>query len=91
MKEFVYRITDAHGMHARPAGKLATYAKQFESEVRVACMDKEVDAKRLLALMSLGATCGSELRFSIHGSDEEDAVRALERFCRECWEKGGLA
>ena len=91
MKEFVYRIKDEHGMHARPAGKLATYAKQFDSEVRITCDGKEADAKRLLSLMSLGAVCGAELRFSITGNDEEAAMHALEGFCREDWEKGGLA
>ena len=90
MKEFIYRIRDEHGMHARPAGKLAAYAKQFESEVRVTCRDQEVDVKRLLSLLSLGAVCGTELRFSVAGPDEEAAAHALERFCREDWEKGGL-
>ena len=29
MKEFTYIIQDKNGMHARPAGRLATFAKQF--------------------------------------------------------------
>ncbi len=88
MKKFSYRIEDINGMHARPAGKLATYAKQFDSDIRVNYADKEADGKRLLALMSLGATHGSELHFTIIGADEERACLELERFCKEIWQCG---
>ncbi|MBQ8415503.1 MAG: HPr family phosphocarrier protein [Clostridia bacterium] len=83
MKEFTYRIADPNGLHARPAGKLATFAKQFESEVRIKNGEKEADGKRLLALMSLGALHGSELHFCITGEDEDRAKEALEAFCSE--------
>ncbi len=88
MKEFTYRIQDPNGMHARPAGRLATYAKQFDSDVRVRYGEHEADAKRLLALMSLGAVSGAELHFCITGTDEEEACEALARYCRENWGDG---
>ncbi len=77
MKEFRYRITDPNGLHARPAGVLTNLAKQFESEIRVSVGEKTVDAKRLLSLMSLGATTDTELLFCIDGADEEQAITAL--------------
>lgn len=82
MKQFFYRIQDPNGLHARPAGQLATFAKRFSSEIRVLANGKEVDGKRLLALMSLGATHDTELSFSISGEDEEEAATALEIFLR---------
>lgn len=88
MKEFTYRIEDPHGMHARPAGKLATYAKQFDADIRVQYANKEADGKRLLALMGLGATHGADLHFVISGADEARVCEALERFCRETWQRG---
>ena len=88
MKEFVYKIEDPNGMHARPAGKLATFAKQFDSEVRVRCDGKDADAKRLLALMSLGAQSGAELHFYITGTDEEEACHSLEKYCARSWGSG---
>lgn len=91
MREFTYRVTDPNGMHARPAGKLATYAKQFDSDVRVRAGEKEADAKRLLSLMSLGASFGTELHFRVTGSDEEKACESLERYCRESWKDGAGA
>ena len=81
MKEFCYQIADPNGMHARPAGQLANFAKRFESSIRVQYREKEADAKRLLALMTLGAVTGTELVFSVTGEDEERAAVELERFC----------
>ena len=83
MKQFTYRIEDPNGMHARPAGMLATFVKKFASDVRVRAGEKEADGKRLLSLMSLGAVHGSELTFFITGEDEEKAARELEAFCRQ--------
>ncbi len=88
MKEFCYKIEDPNGMHARPAGKLANFAKQFEEEIHVAYREKEADAKRLLSLMSLGAVFGSVLCFRITGAREEETARELERFCNEAWGSG---
>ena len=89
MKQFTYRIQDSAGLHARPAGALVNLAKQFSASVRVRANGKEADAKRLLALMSLGAVMGTELHFTATGEDEERAAVALESFCRE--QLGGKA
>ena len=83
MKEFTYIIQDTAGMHARPAGKLATFAKQFSSQIKVSANGKEADGKRLLALMGLGATHGTKLTFTVTGEDEEKALAALNAFCKE--------
>lgn len=83
MREFTYLIQDVNGMHARPAGRLATYAKRFTSDVQVCANGKQADGKRLLALMSLGATRGSVLEFRVSGEDEEQASEALMQFCKE--------
>ena len=82
MKEFKHIIKDKNGLHARPAGMLATAARSFESEIKVYSQGKEADGKRLLSLMSLGAKCGSELHFKISGSDEKEALIALEEHCK---------
>ena len=61
MKEFTYTIKDEHGVHARPAGLLASAAKGFAASISVECREKTADGKRLLSLMSLGARCGDSL------------------------------
>ena len=88
MKKFTYRIEDPNGMHARPAGRLATFAKQFDADIKVSYNGEKADVKRLLSLMSLGAVSGAELVFEIQGTDEEATAGELERFCREVWTHG---
>lgn len=83
MQSFTHIIRDPHGIHARPAGLLASAAKPFAASITVACRDKEADGKRLLALMGLGARGGDELRFAIEGTDEDEAARVLRRRCEE--------
>ena len=83
MKEYRWIVMAENGMHARPAGTLASSLKSLSSEVRVRCGDKEVDGKRLLSLMGLGATRGSELIFTVIGGDEDAALDVIRRFCRE--------
>ncbi len=83
MKTFVYTIADEHGIHARPAGILVNCAKQFTSEIKVSKNGREVDAKHLLAVMSLAGKHGEELRFTVEGADEVSAAHELERCCHE--------
>lgn len=88
MKEFTFTIEDPNGMHARPAGMLATFAKRFQSDVRIKAGEKEADAKRLLSLMSLGATHGTRLTVSVSGEDEELAARELQNYFSEKMQGG---
>ncbi len=85
MKQIQYHVKDPNGMHARPAGALAAFAKQLSSEVRVTCKEKCVDAKRLLSLMSLGALHGDRLTFEVTGEEEEQDAEQLSAFL-ENWQ-----
>ena len=51
MKEFTYTVTDPNGIHARPAGLLVKQLKAYKSTVTIFKGDKNVDMKKLLALM----------------------------------------
>jgi len=54
MKSFNYTITDAQGIHARPAGLFVKAATEFKSSVTIAKDGKEADAKRIFGIMGLG-------------------------------------
>ena len=58
MKTFEYTITDELGIHARPAGMLVKEASEFASKIMIASPKKEVDAKRIMGVMSLGVKEG---------------------------------
>lgn len=74
-------------MHARPAGKLSALCKQFRSRILVRLNEKEADGKRLLALMGLGASCGSVLHLEINGEDEDAALAALKAHLNDAEEE----
>ena len=83
MITFKYTIGDKHGIHARPAGVLVNCAKRFSSDITIQKGERTADAKRLISVMSLAGKHGEELTFTVNGSDEQDAARALEQCCLE--------
>ncbi len=80
MQKFEFTITDENGIHARPAGLLVKEAQKLSSDVTVACRDKTADAKKLFALMALGAKCGDTLTVTVSGINEQGDAAALYRF-----------
>lgn len=83
MKEFKYTIKDELGIHARPAGILVKEAASFPCSVTIEKGGKEVDAKRILGLMSLGVKCGEEITLKCDGEDEDQAIEALSKLLEE--------
>jgi phosphocarrier protein len=80
MNQFSYTITDALGIHARPAGMLVKQAQGFASAITISCGGKQADLKRLLAVMTMGIRQGQRVEVSATGADEEAAAAALEEF-----------
>lgn len=83
MKEFVYTITDPEGIHARPAGLLVKEAAKYPCNVTIAKDGREVDAKRIMGVMSLGVKNGQEITMRTDGDQEEAAAQALLAFLKE--------
>ena len=79
MKSFDYVIKDELGVHARPAGILVKKASEYDSGITIKKGDKQADAKRLFALMSLGIKCGDKVTIICEGVDEEKAVNGMEK------------
>ncbi len=83
MKSFSYTVKDEIGLHARPAGVLSQKAKEFESEIIIKKGAKEVNATRLMMLMSMGIKSGDTVEVSASGSDEERAIETIKKFFEE--------
>lgn len=83
MKEFTYTITDAQGIHARPAGELVKVAKGFSSTVKLTKDGKEGDCKKIFGIMGLGVKQGNEVVFTFEGEDEDAACDAVSKFMQE--------
>ena len=70
-------ITNETGLHARPASMFVNTASKFKSELMVKKGEKRVNAKSILAILSMGITKGAEITISADGADEEEAMNAL--------------
>lgn len=80
MKQFSYVITDAQGIHARPAGTLVKEVKKYQSAVTIEKDGKIAKANGVLGVMSLGVKQGEEVTVKADGADEDAAIAALEAF-----------
>jgi len=70
-------IPTDHGLHARPAAQFVKRASTFESTIVIAFKSKEINAKSILAVTSLGATKNDTITLKATGSDEEEALKRL--------------
>jgi phosphotransferase system HPr (HPr) family protein len=64
-------------LHARPAATFVRTALGFTSTIEIATADRTVDAKSMLAVLSLGAKRGTELTLAAAGDDAAAAVETL--------------
>ncbi|MDO5577494.1 MAG: HPr family phosphocarrier protein [Fibrobacter sp.] len=84
MKKFNYIIKDQIGIHARPAGLLVKMVQKFQSVVTIECKGKSTDAKKLMAVLSMGIKCGDEVTVIMEGNDEEQVHKELyQYFCEQ--------
>ena len=74
-RDIVVRL--AHGIHARPAATVANGAKRFDAEVEFSAQSRRVNAKSIVALMSLGIRKDDRVTILARGSDAQAAVDTL--------------
>jgi phosphoenolpyruvate-protein phosphotransferase len=77
LHERTLRIDAAHGLHARPAARIAALTKQYVAEVAIQLGKKTAPARSTVALMSLGIKQGAEVRLTARGSDAAAALDAI--------------
>lgn len=91
MKEFKYVITDAEGIHARPAGELVKAAKEFSSKITITKDGKSGDCQKIFGVMALAVKCGNEVTITVEGEDEEAAAAKIEEFMKSNMQQSGGA
>lgn len=85
MVERTLLVTAPLGLHARAAAKLVRVVSEFASEVQLRRLDSSVsaDAKSILSVLMLAASCGTRLHVRAEGVDEEAAINALDSLFAE--------
>jgi phosphocarrier protein HPr len=76
-------IKNKLGLHARAAAKLVHTAARFKSDIKIRKGDEEVDGKSILGILLLAAGRGSSIMIRADGSDERDALDAVEKLIDE--------
>lgn len=71
-------ITNASGLHARPATFFIQKANSYHSTIWVEKDDRRVNAKSLLGVLSLGIAKGMTITLFADGQDEQTALDGLE-------------
>ncbi len=77
MKTHEVVITNASGLHARPATFFIQKANCYKSTILVEKDDRKVNAKSLLGVLSLGIAKGMTVTLIAEGQDEEAAIDGL--------------
>lgn len=67
----------AHGLHARPAARVAAVVANFEAEVTLGTGSRTANAASPIAMMALGLKLGDAVSVSARGADAEAAVQAV--------------
>jgi len=73
----VFKIKNAHGLHARPGAMLVATVKKYRSTVQVLNLDgdgRSVNAKSLMKVIGLGVSHGHSLQFIADGDDAKEAL-----------------
>lgn len=86
MQEFNCNVSLKNGVHARPAGKIASFVKTLNAEVFLEKNDKTANAKDLLPIMLLGIKRGDNINVKILGKNEQDETNdksKLEEFLNQ--------
>lgn len=78
MAEKTFRVTADSGIHARPATVLVQAASKFDADVNLEYNGKTVNLKSIMGVMSLGIAKGSQIKIIATGSDENEAISAIE-------------
>jgi phosphocarrier protein HPr len=72
-------IKNKLGLHARAAAKLVHTAARYKADIKIRKGEEEVDGKSILGILLLAAGRGSTITVKADGTDERDALDAVEQ------------
>lgn len=71
-----------HGLHARPAARIADIAKRSSGEIRISAGDKSANARSPTAIMALDVKKGDRVTLDAAGDDGERSLKAIADLLR---------
>ena len=68
------------GFDGRPIALLVQEASQYASKVYIQVAEKNINAKSIMGMMTLGLVTGESITVEADGTDEEQAVAEIEKY-----------
>uniref|UniRef100_UPI0040572324 HPr family phosphocarrier protein n=1 Tax=Agathobacter sp. TaxID=2021311 RepID=UPI0040572324 len=73
-------ISDITKGHDNPIAELVQVACKYESEIMLESNNRRINAKSIMGIMAFNPSEGMTVTIAANGSDEEEAMTAIERF-----------
>jgi len=74
------KITNAHGIHLRPASKMSDCAMAYDSSISfIYANGKEANVKSVISILASGLKMGDTIELRADGPDEEEALKEVSR------------
>ena len=77
MIEKIITVKNRAGVHARPAALIAQTSNKFACDVFMTKDGMEINAKSIMGVITMAAAYNSTITVKVDGSDEDDAMAAL--------------
>ena len=77
-KEIV--VSDVNREHDNPIAELVQVACQFDSNIVLENDNRKINAKSIMGIMAFNPTQGMTVNIVADGSDEQEALVAMEKF-----------
>ena len=73
-------VVNKKGLHARPAALFVQLADKLNVSVTIQKGEEKINGRSIMALLTLGAPCGTVLKLIIEGNKAQEAMGEFEAF-----------
>ncbi|MBO5246603.1 MAG: HPr family phosphocarrier protein [Eubacterium sp.] len=73
-------VSDVSREHDNPIAELVQVACQFDSNIVLENDNRKINAKSIMGIMAFNPTRGMTVNIVADGSDEKEAILAMEKF-----------
>ena len=80
MRNKEIEITDVNRVYENPIAELVQVACQFDSNIVLENDNRKINAKSIMGIMAFNPTLGMTVNIVADGTDEKEALVAMEKF-----------
>jgi len=73
-------VSDVSKKYDNPIAELVQVACRFDSNITLESNNRKINAKSIMGIMAFNPTQGMSVDIVVEGSDEEEALMAMEKF-----------